>query len=121
LYGDSQRVAHVAGLAGYSLPEGFAFDIFCGDEVDGVGLADLEDGDDIRMIQSRRGARLLLKAPQAFGVPGEVSWQQLQGNATAQPRILREVNFAHAAAPDKLDHLVRPDGSARDDIILFAG
>src|SRR5262249_8882683 len=61
-------------------------------------LADLpnpENREDVRMVERGGGARLLLEAAHASGVPGELGGQQLERDLAAELRIFSQVNFAH--------------------------
>jgi hypothetical protein len=73
-------------------------DVLGRDEVFAVVLADLMDGDDVGMIQCRCGAGFSLKTRDPFGIRGELRRQQLQGDLPVEPRVTRQVNFAHTSA-----------------------
>ena len=74
--------------------------------VDGVELV---DGDDVRMVERRCGARFLLEAADGVGVAGEPGPQQLHGDLAAKPRVVREVDLAHPATADERQHFVMSD------------
>ena len=54
------------------------------------------------MIQGAGRARLVLEAPEPFGILREVQRQHLDGYVAHQPRIVRAVYLAHAATADAL-------------------
>src|SRR5689334_456331 len=75
LYGDLQDVGDLEPRLRKALPQRVAFNVFGGDQMQRADLGDLEDGDDVGMIQSRRGARLLLKTAQSLFILCEEGWQ----------------------------------------------
>ena len=71
-------------------------------------LADLVDGDDVRMVQRRGGLRLADEAAMPLGVRRRFRRQHLDRNRTPEPRIDGAVNDTHPAAADfSLDPVVR--------------
>src|SRR5262245_42684262 len=62
------------------------------------------------MIEGRSRACFATEAVQPVGVLCEAPRQDLQRYLATQPRVLRQINFAHPAAPDGARNLVRPDG-----------
>ena len=66
------------------------------DPRNGAGLADLVDRDDVRVVQRRGGARLLLEAGEPVRVGRERLRQHLDRDFAAQPRIARLVHLSHA-------------------------
>jgi len=68
--------------------------------------ADFMNGDDVRVIQGRRGARFLLESAQAIFVAREFPGQNLEGDPPPQARIFGEVDFAHPASADLFDNPV---------------
>src|SRR2546425_4895734 len=71
LNGDIDRLLHAEPLwvvrrrISQSLAQRLALDVFAGNEVRSVGMNDLKDSDDVRMIELRNGEGLLLEAPHA--------------------------------------------------------
>src|SRR5207302_1908100 len=59
------------------------------------------NGNDVGVIEGGCGARLLRKAQHAFGIAAELRGKQLQRDLPVQPRILRQVHFAHPASSQK--------------------
>ena len=71
-----------------------------GEELLPVGLADLMDGDDVRMVQPRDRLRLGAEARQLLR-PGEGGRaDELQGDGALEPEVLRLVDDPHAAVSD---------------------
>ncbi|MBL8221529.1 MAG: undecaprenyl-diphosphate phosphatase, partial [Bryobacterales bacterium] len=72
LCGNVQRLFQRQVFVSHKLPQRLTFDKFGGDEMrfafGGFGFADFVDGDDVRMIQSGGGSRLLQESAQAFGI-----------------------------------------------------
>src|SRR4029453_10897754 len=87
--------------AGQVLAERFAFDVFRSDEVVTLVLADLMDGEDIRMIQAGGGLRLTLETAEARVVASEFPWEQLDRDKTTETGVLRQVHFPHTAGAEQ--------------------
>ncbi len=79
-----ERFAHAEGGARQPLAQRLALDVFGDDELRAVHLPDLVDGEDVRMIEGRGGARLLPEALYLVFVMREVFGQELQGDAAAE-------------------------------------
>src|SRR5262245_2799988 len=75
----------------------------------GLHFADLVNSQDVRMIERRGGSRFLAKALDALGVCGETRRQQFERDLTAQPTVLRQIDFTHSSPADLVDDLVSPD------------
>ena len=58
------------------------------------------DGQHVGMIELASCAGLLLEPMNPLGVSCEVLGDNLDGHFSAQPRVSRPVNFAHAAGAD---------------------
>ena len=85
-----------------------------------VGLADLVDGDDVRMVERGGGARLLLEAAHASRLLGELRRQHFERHLAAELGVLRQVDFAHPALPDQRKHVIMADLSAGDRLPPFS-
>src|SRR6266536_3200710 len=72
-------------------------------------MPDLVNREDVRMIQGRSGARLLLEAAQSLFVPGKVAAQQFERHLATEACIMSQKDFTHAAAPDAAHYLVMTD------------
>jgi hypothetical protein len=69
--------------------------------------ADVVDGDDIRVVESRGRARLLEKTLLADWIGKPVRRQQLDGDYPTQPCVTAPIDFAHSAGAEGLQDLVR--------------
>ena len=78
-----------------------AFDVFADDEARAVGVNDLEDGNDVRVIELGDGRCLLLEAPHAVGVRRTLGGQHFERHGARQVFVPRPVDFAHAAPADQ--------------------
>jgi hypothetical protein len=87
-----------------------------GDEERAVLLAGLVDGDDVRMLERGRHARLALEAPAELRVGRELGHDDLERHAAVEAAVDREVDHAHAAAPDLALDVVGAEGP-----VLVAG
>ena len=72
-----------------------------------VSRADVEDREDVRMVERRGGARLLLEAAQPIGIGRERGGQDLDRDLASEPRVARAVDLAHAAGAERREDLVR--------------
>ena len=61
------------------------------------------------MIETARGLRLLLEAPQPVGVLGDCGRQNLDCHGAIQARVVGAVDFSHAACANGRDDLVRAE------------
>ena len=63
------------------------------------------------MVQGRRGPGLLLEAPQALRVLGELRGQHLDGHLPPQPRVPGPVHLAHAPRAEGGENFVRAEAA----------
>lgn len=82
-----------------TLPESFTFQKLCDDERQSVMCADIEDGQDIRMMNLSCSARFALEACSAIGISGKITRENLQGNVACKAGIARPVDLSHSACP----------------------
>jgi hypothetical protein len=78
-------------------------------EVGGVALsADVVDGQDVRVVERRRGPRFLLEALDAVH-RREAGCENLDGDRALQPEVVRAVDLTHPALADLLEDAIRSD------------
>ena len=94
---------------GQAPPNGFADHPFLSNKKHAIRLADFVNRDDVGMIESGCGARLLLKAAHVVWIAGEARRQQLQGDLAIQIQVSRQPNFADTAGAEVRDHLIMFD------------
>jgi hypothetical protein len=75
--------------------------------------ADVVEMADVRMIQRGNGAGFALKALLEFGIVGEMSGENLDGDSAIEARVFRPVDFSHTAGAERGLNFVRPEFSAR--------
>jgi hypothetical protein len=63
-------------------------------------LLEAVDGRDVGVVEGRQHLGLAPEAGQAFGVPGEIVGQDLQGDLAVELGVAGQVDLAHAAAAD---------------------
>ena len=63
----------------------------------------------IRMVESRSCARLLLKATHSPVVAGKIEWQKFERDLSTQPRVPREIDFTHPAGAQRRQNRVGAD------------
>ena len=71
-----------------------------------VGTADFIDRDDVRMVECGRCLRFLGKPPQPLCVLREPERQEFERDLSAEPCILSEIHFTHAARPEQRNDLI---------------
>ena len=94
---DIERFDRRDGALAHPLAQGDAFDEFGRDVVSGIRLADLVDGHDIRMIQSRRGAGFALQTFQFGGIRRGSHGEELKCDLSPQPLVAGAIDYAHPA------------------------
>ncbi len=78
---------------------------------DAVVIADLVDGQDVGMIERRRGPRLVQETAQPFRIAAQFRPQHLERDRPAEHRIDGLVDLAHPAAAEQVVDLVTADGA----------
>src|SRR4029077_13076796 len=82
--------------------ERLTLDVLHDDEVQVALTPDVVDGDDVRVVQRGGGAGLEDEALSLLG--RRVAWKNLDGDVPLQPRIVGQIDRAHAAFTDLADH-----------------
>src|SRR5882762_1985460 len=77
-----------------------------------LGLTDVVDGADIRMVQCGSGLCFALEACQGLGILGDLVGQEFERDKAMQPGVLGLVDDSHAAATELFDDAVVRDGLA---------
>ena len=77
-----------------------------------VGVADVVDGKDVRVIQRRCGACFLLEASHGVGPRERGRREYLDRDGPVESNVRRTVYLAHAARREKRDDSVRTQGGA---------
>jgi hypothetical protein len=68
------------------------------------------NGADIGMVQGGGGLRFTLKSAQRLRISGHFIGQELQGHKPVQARVLRLVDYTHAATAQLFNDAVVRDG-----------
>ena len=77
--------------------------------------ADVVDGQNVGMVEHPRRPRLLLEPSQRLGVVDQRARQHLDRHVALQPRVLRTVDLAHPARPDRRNDFVMTElGACRE-------
>jgi hypothetical protein len=71
-----------------------------------VGLADLVDRADVRMLERRGGTRLDHEALLGRFVRAQVGRQELEGDVASEARVVSPINDPHSTTAETLDDLV---------------
>src|SRR5712691_3728873 len=103
------RLADRQRAATKALAQGFALEQFGNDVRRTVVRPNVVNRKNVGMIQTRRGARLLLEAPLAVRVIGKVRGQNLYRDIAAQTGIPGAVHLTHSSGADWPNHFVWAD------------
>ena len=90
-----------------------SFDQLHDDEGDLVDAADVVDGDDVRMVELRRGARLLLEAAKTLDAGRRILRQDFQRDVAIEFRVARLEDLTHPPRTKPRDDYVRPEAEPR--------
>ena len=93
-------------LACDPVPERLTLQQFHGDEGSPIGLVNLVDREDIRVVQSGRSLGLPLKAAESLCVVGELVGQEPQGNVATQLQVFRLIHHTPAPTADPAEDAV---------------
>src|SRR6185369_15613879 len=77
-----------------------AFQQLADEEVLIVLGADVEDGDDVRMVEHPRRARFLFESAQRLGVVGEIAREDFDRHFAPQPGVDGAIHLAHPPRAD---------------------
>ncbi len=101
LYGDIQRRIHTQPASRQLLPQGDAIDKLGDDVVRPFQLAHFVNRQNVRMVERRGRARLLLETAQRTGAVNQSRRQRLQRHFARERGIFREVHPAHSAGAQR--------------------
>src|SRR5271156_1466826 len=90
--------------------QGRAFQKLHGNKSLPVFLADIVDGADVRMIQSRSSLGFALKAAESLGIFGDFVGEEFERHKAAQSYVFSFVDDAHASAADFFNDAVVRNG-----------
>ena len=97
-------------LARDAVAEGLALQQFHGDEGSPIGLVNLVDGADVRVVQRGRSLGLPLETAESLCIVGKVVGKELQGDVATELQVFRLVHHTHAPATDLEEYAVMGDG-----------
>src|SRR5262249_30577697 len=86
--------------------QGFAVNQFGSDKMQIFMLPDVENGNDIRMIESRSGTRFSGESLNGSAILHQVFWQNFDSNLAFKPRIAGAIDLAHAACADRGENFI---------------
>ena len=96
-------------LASDPVPERLPLQQFHGDEASPIGLVDLVDRADVRVVQGGCGLRFALEAAECLRVVGEFVGKELQSDVATELQVLRLIHHSHAPAADLTEDAVMGD------------
>ena len=103
---DVDRLCRGDRTRGQPCTQRLSVDVLRGDEIHVSDMADVVNGQDVRMVQRRNRARLLLKSAHPILVGDERTRQNLEGDLPPQAEILGEIDLPHAAGAERRDHAI---------------
>src|SRR5262245_60069718 len=106
LNGDIQRLNQIQLPDFQTLAQSLSVDKLRRNEMGVVDLINFKNGDDVRMVERRGRARLLLESLHPLSISRELLRQEFERQLASEPGILREVNFSHSARPQMRKNLV---------------
>ena len=80
--------------------------------VHAVVIAEIVNGEDVRMGERGDRTRLALESRDPFGIGRHGLRQNLDGHVAAQGRVVRAIHLAHATGAKRRDHFVRAEPGA---------
>ena len=95
-----------------SLLERFSVEILHHDDIVAFQGRDVVNGADVRVVQRRNGARLMLKTGPHLWVGVDATGRDLDGDRSTQTAIARAVHLAHATSTCELEDFVGTESSA---------
>ena len=112
LDGDVEDLREWRFAAAHALAQRHAVDVFGGDEVTVADAPDVVDGEDVRMIERRRRARLVLEPFAQIVVVAHRVREHFQRDRAMQLRIVREIDLSHpAGADERADFVAAEEGA----------
>src|SRR6476659_5489435 len=90
----------------HSLPQGFALNKLSNDKLGITFAPNFMDSNDVGMVQGRSSTSFLLKAAHSLSLDCEYSGQYFESNLAAQPGVMSQIHFAHAADSQHTRNLV---------------
>jgi hypothetical protein len=88
------------------MPERLPLQQFHGDEGTPIGLIDLVDRADVRVVQRGRSLSLALETAEGLRVVGEVVGKELQGDVATELEVFGLVHYTHATAANLAEDAV---------------
>ena len=117
LNGNVQRDEQTHPRRLHLLAQRLTINVFGDDEVRLVRPADFVNGEDVRVVERRGRTCFLREAAHTFSILCKLGWQQLDRHLATQARVLRQINFTHAARADGSDNFVMPETYARLELV----
>ena len=92
-------------LAANDFAQVAAGDVFLGDEVDAVVLADFVDLHDAGVDQRGGGAGFVMEAADVVRVAGQLGVEHLERDLPAERQLLGQIDLGHRAAAEPAQHV----------------
>jgi hypothetical protein len=111
--GVGNRRPHRDGAVLQAAPERLAPQQFGDDIWHALSRSHVVNGDDVRVVDERRGARFLREPRQALGIRRDTRGENLQRDQSTEAGVARAVDVAHAAGGEEAIDLVGPQPVTR--------
>ncbi len=116
LDGQGQQNVNLNRITVDAVLQRLAVEIFHGDESLAVVFADFVDGADVRVIQSRGGARFAAKAFEGLSVLCQIIGKKFEGGEAAELGVFRFVDNTHPTTAEFLDDAVMRNNLAEEGV-----
>src|SRR5215471_13815710 len=114
LNGDVERGYHRHLPFDQNLSQRQPLDEFGGDEMRRAVIADLVNGDDVRVVERAGRPGLLLEPEQSLIVLRSFVEQQLERYLSFQPHVAGQINLSHSAGANRRNDLVSVESCSSD-------
>ena len=109
LVGDVGEPSRRQPAVGQQIAQGLALHPFHGDERHAGLMANVMDGQDVRMVQGGSRLGFLLEAMQTISIVGDTGWEDFDRDSAIEAGIERAVYLTHAACTERTDDLIRTE------------
>ena len=110
--GELKGVADRHGSGEKPVTETLAFNILHNDEVLALGFADFVDVADVRVIECRRGLRLVQEALAGRRILLQFPGEKFESDLATQRRVVGQKDLTHASCAEFLNDSIMRDGFA---------
>ena len=99
-----------------AIGEALALEELHDEKVDAILVTDVEERADVRMAELGDRFRLALEAALQLSVRRELRGEDLDGDASLEPRVAPAPDFSHPTRANARDDFIRPETPARHNL-----